>query len=335
MLNRPTVKATATESPVRIRTADLIAVSPSGPGPASAPEARLPKPASGSRPLRAMATKLRRRAASTAASALQSGSRAAVKSRLRMRLRPQHHAAELLVGGGWGGLSRGTAVVEDEDAIAERAQLVEVERDDEHRRALGACVAQRVVDAAGSAEVETARRLYRDHQPRRRAAGELARCDQFLLVAAREIAGAGERLGRADVEFADQPFRLGAAAGFVDQRAARVGRIALAAEREVFLDAEGEAEGAAVAVFGQVDDAGRAGRAGIGPRGDAVAEEGAAEGAQAGEDFGELGLAVAVDAGHAEDFAATQREGETAQGGAVAVGKGCNISGFEDDVRRA
>src|SRR5881398_1202619 len=111
MLNRPTVKATATERPVRIRTADLIAVSPSGPGPASAPEARLPKPASGSRPLRAMATKLRRRAAST----LQSGSRAAVKSRLRMRLRPQHHAAELLVGGGWGGLSRGTAVVEDED----------------------------------------------------------------------------------------------------------------------------------------------------------------------------------------------------------------------------
>src|SRR5438093_414174 len=199
MLNRPTVKATATERPVRIRTADLIAVSPSGPGPASAPEARLPKPASGSRPLRAMATKLRRRAASTAATALQSGSRAAVKRRVRIR--------------------------------------------------------------------------------------------------------------------------LGAAAELVDQRAARVGRIALAAEREVFLDAEGEAEGAAVAVFGEMDDAGRAGRAGIGPRGDAVAEESAAEGAQAGEDFGELGLAVAVDAGHAEDFAATQREGEAAQGGAVAVGK--------------
>ena len=40
MLKRPTVKATATLRPVRISTADLMAVSPKGPGPPSAPEMR-------------------------------------------------------------------------------------------------------------------------------------------------------------------------------------------------------------------------------------------------------------------------------------------------------
>ena len=48
-------------------TADLIAVSPSGPGPANAPMARLPKPASGSRPVAAMARKLTASDTSTAA----------------------------------------------------------------------------------------------------------------------------------------------------------------------------------------------------------------------------------------------------------------------------
>src|SRR5437763_9228819 len=136
MLNKPTVKATATDSPVRIRTADLIAVSPSGPAPPKAPESRLPKPAIASLPERAMARKLIRIETRSAAIAPQSGSRAGAKSRVRNSGNrghlAQHHPAQLLVAGIRRCLAGDAPVEEDEDAVTQLAELVEVEGDDEN-----------------------------------------------------------------------------------------------------------------------------------------------------------------------------------------------------------
>src|SRR5207248_5713846 len=98
MLNSPTVKATATESPVRIRTADLMAVSPSGPIPPKAPETRSANPETASLPETAMARKLTRSETRSAAIAPQSGSRAGAKSRVRSSGNrghlAQHHPAQ-------------------------------------------------------------------------------------------------------------------------------------------------------------------------------------------------------------------------------------------------
>src|SRR5213595_2055616 len=131
MLNSPTVKAPATESPVRIRTADLMAVSPSGPIPPKAPETRSANPETASLPETAMARKLIRIETRSAAIAPQSGSRAGAKSRVRNSGNrghlTQHHPTELLVACVWRGLAGDSPAEEDEDPVAQLAQLVEIE----------------------------------------------------------------------------------------------------------------------------------------------------------------------------------------------------------------
>src|SRR3954470_20819204 len=103
MLNRPTVKATATLRPVRSSTELLSAVSPSGPGPPKAPSTSQPKPAAASRPVAAMAKNEIESEARTARIDPQSGSRAGANSRARRsgtrRLLPEHEPPQLLVGG--------------------------------------------------------------------------------------------------------------------------------------------------------------------------------------------------------------------------------------------
>src|SRR3954471_23492411 len=109
MLKSPTVKATATDSPVSRSTPVLIAVSPSGPRPPNAPAARSANPAGASRPESAMAAKLSTSEASRASTAPQSGSRFGAKIRARSSgkrgLLPEHHPAELLVAGVGRGLA--------------------------------------------------------------------------------------------------------------------------------------------------------------------------------------------------------------------------------------
>ena len=188
----------------------------------------------------------------------------------------------------------------------------------------------------GRAEVEAAGRLHGDDEPRRWTAGELAGGDDLLLVAAGKIGRSRERLRRPNVESGDERARLRTAALAVDERAARVGRRALVAEGEILLDAEGQAERAAVAIFGEVHDPRGAGGGGSArPSFGAVQPEGAARGAQAGQDFGQLGLSIAVDSGDAEDFAAGEIEREAVQGGAAAIGEAGEVAGFEEDVRPA
>src|SRR5205085_346989 len=215
------------------------------------------------------------------------------------------------------------------------AQLVEIERNQHHRGAGIARLAKGIVDAAGGVDVEAAGGLDSDHQPRRlRSAGELAAGDELLLVAAGKIGGARQRVGRAHVERGDQLGGAAAAPVAIDAQAPRIWRRAVVAEGEVLLDREGKAERAAVAVFGEMDGAGGARGAGI-PRpalGSAGELERAAERSQTGERFGELGLAVSVDAGDAEDLAARDAQGEAAQRRAAAVGKARDLSCLEKNV---
>ena len=91
-----------------------------------------------------------------------------------------------------------------------------------------------------------------------------------------------------------------------------------------------------MAIFRQVDDAGSAGGGGRALETVAAVEAQRARSfSQAGEDLGELALAVAVDAGDAEDFATADVEGEAAQGRAGSVRKTSEINGFQENVRPA
>src|SRR5438105_4494706 len=105
-----------------------------------------------------MATKEMSSEARTAATADQSGSRAGAKSRVRRSGigLPQHQPAEEVVARGGSRFARGAAVEEHEDAVGDGAELVEVQRDEDHRRAVGGGLPQRIVNAARGAQVQPA-----------------------------------------------------------------------------------------------------------------------------------------------------------------------------------
>ena len=79
------------------------------------------------------------------------------------------------------------ALVEDEDAVGEREDLLELERHEQDRAALVALGHEPPVEVLDRADVEAARRLRRDQ--RLRVAGDLPRGHELLLVAARERPG--------------------------------------------------------------------------------------------------------------------------------------------------
>src|SRR5947209_2236332 len=193
ILKSPTVKGTATASPVRMRTPPLRALSPSACGPQKAPSNRCANPSAASLPVARMARNERRSAATTAKKAPQSGSRDGAKSARSLRriaLLTEHHPAEDLVARTRTRFSRDPSREEDGDPVAQRAQLVEVEGDDDDRGARGRGESQRFVDAAGRGEIEPARRLRRDDQTGRRSSCELASGDELLLVPAGQDGGA-------------------------------------------------------------------------------------------------------------------------------------------------
>src|SRR3954447_24783863 len=77
-----------------------------------------------------------------------------------------HREAELLFGRRRRELADEAAFVDDEDAIGEREDLLELERDEEHRAAGVALLDQTAVHELNGADVETARRLRRDQHLR-------------------------------------------------------------------------------------------------------------------------------------------------------------------------
>ena len=99
-----------------------------------------------------------------------------------------HHQAELALGGGRGiGFADDVAVEHHEDAVGERADFVELDRDEEDRLPRVAHLDDLVVDELDGADVDAARRLADDQHFG--IALHLAGEDDLLLVAAGEVGG--------------------------------------------------------------------------------------------------------------------------------------------------
>ena len=145
------------------------------------------------------------------------------------------------------------ALVDDEDPVGERQDLVELEGDEQDGAALVPLLDEAAVDELDRADVEAAGRLRRDEDAR--VARDLARDDHLLLVAARERRG--RRLGpppRTSNSFSsasrarDQPPRE-------EPAVLRVRLLAVVVQRDVLRQAEVEDEAAQLAVLGDVPDA--------------------------------------------------------------------------------
>ena len=147
-------------------------------------------------------------------------------------------------------------LVDDEDPVRERQDLLELERDEQDAAALVALGDEPPVDELDRADVEPARRLRGDQHAR--VAVDLAREDDLLLVAAREAAGARLRRRRRGRR---TPSRAGVARSTSrrgnSQPSARVRRLAEVVQRDVLGDRELEHEPAALAVLRDVAEARR------------------------------------------------------------------------------
>src|SRR5207248_6155246 len=127
----------------------------------------------------------------------------------------------------------------------------------------------------------------------------------------------GKRIGRAHIEGADELLGLVPAAAAIDEQTARMGRIAVPSQREVFFGGERQAKSAPARVVGQVHDSAAPCRERR-PRPTLLAVEakGTRRGAEPGERFDELGLPVSFHSRNAEDLATCHREGRAAKAAA-------------------
>ena len=153
-----------------------------------------------------------------------------------------------------GVLAGDLALVDDEDPVGEREDLLELERDEQDRAALVALGDEAAVEELDRPHVEAARRLGRDQHLR--VARDLARDDDLLLVAAGEAARARLRAAAAHVELLDQP------CGALDHPRGkqpaplRVRRLRVVVQPDVLRDGELEDETAPLTVLRDVPDAG-------------------------------------------------------------------------------
>src|SRR4051794_11729794 len=95
-----------------------------------------------------------------------------------------HREAELFLGRRRRELADDPALVDDEDSVREREDLLELERDEEDGSAGVALLHEAAVDELDRAHVQTARRLGGDQHLR--VAVDLAGENDLLLVAARQ-----------------------------------------------------------------------------------------------------------------------------------------------------
>ena len=111
----------------------------------------------------------------------------------------RHQQAEVLRVGLLGpSLAGDAAAAQHDDAVGEREDLVEFDRDQQHRLAGVALGDDALVDEFDRADVDAARRLA--DQQDLRIALDLARQHELLLIAAGEIGGLEQRRARPDVE---------------------------------------------------------------------------------------------------------------------------------------
>ena len=122
----------------------------------------------------------------------RSGSRALLPSGT-----PGHEQAQLLVGRVGAHLADDPARIEHDYPVRERADLFELQRDEQYRLALGALLEDLAVDELYGPHVHAAGGLGRYQDPG--VAGELPRENGFLLVAAGEGGGPGVGVGGSHV----------------------------------------------------------------------------------------------------------------------------------------
>src|SRR5579871_1878320 len=131
-----------------------------------------------------------------------------------------HGEPELFLGRGRRELADDPALVDHEDAIREREDLLELERDEEHRSAGVALLDETAVHELDRADVESARRLRGDEHLR--VGVDLAREHDLLLIAAGQRARRRGRRAAAYVELTQQPARALGHRAEVEQPAARI-----------------------------------------------------------------------------------------------------------------
>src|SRR5262249_23897174 len=152
----------------------------------------------------------------------------------------EHLETDLLLGHLARVLAGDLALVEDEDAVREREDLVQLERDQQDRPPLVALLDEAAGEVLDRAHVETAGGLRRDQALR--VACDLTGGDDLLLVSAREAAGARERTAAADVELLDPRSSALDEPRREQPAPLRVGRLVVVVQRDVVRDRELEHE---------------------------------------------------------------------------------------------
>ena len=207
------------------------------------------------------------------------------------------------------------AFVHHRDAVADQQHLVEVVGDQQHRATAVASGQEGRLHVLGGVDVEATRRVHRDE----RCLGHerLAVDDQPLLVPAGEDARHRDERRRLDTRSVDQsPSELDDRRALQHERSGQVGA-AIVAEDGVVTNGGRADESGADAVLGDVADSG----VGEAPR-RCVREPlpghddvPVVDSAQPGENFRQLGLAVARHAGDPQDLATSNRQAHLAQRG--------------------
>ncbi len=203
------------------------------------------------------------------------------------------------------------ALIDHGDAVAEREDLVEILRDDQHGGAGFGEIKQRLIDCRGRPRVHSPGRLADDQYARRLE--DLTTDDEFLQVAAREAACPGSRPARPDIEPADHLAGEGARAAFVDEAVAHQPQPAIRAEESIFGERHLGDGAMAVALLGHEGGAVEAARCRAEmPDRHAVEQDRIGPGARrlAAQHRHQLGLTIAGDAADAEDLAAGQGEAD-------------------------
>ena len=225
---------------------------------------------------------------------------------------------------------------EHDDAVGKGEDLVELDRNQQQRLAGVALGDDALVDEFDRADVDAAGRL--PDQEDLGIALDLARQHDLLLIAAGEVGGLEQRRRRPDVEGLHLPLRVGDDRPAIEQHALAVHRLLMEAEHRAFARLERHDEADAMAVLRHVADADEAlgARIALHMRQRLAVDEDFAGAwrAHAGERLEELRLAVAGDAGDAEDFALPQDEGDVVDAHDAAVVAHHEIARLEHDSRR-
>src|SRR5829696_4308837 len=248
--------------------------------------------------------------------------RGASSSRMRALAGDAHHLEPDLVARPRGRRPRRPelAAADHRDAVGDLEQLVEILADDEDAGALDRKIDQRLPDEPRRAGIDPPSRLIDDEDGR--AADDLAADDEFLQVAARELAGLRIAPRPAHVEARDDPLRQAPRRSKSDDAAAGDLARRVMGEDRVLAQAVRRHRGMAEPLLGH--EGGAEAPAGV----DAVPPAGAAADRDACRRRGEplagdrreqLALAVAGDASDAEDFALPYRQADLLQGPIVRI----------------